>query len=124
MPQWMRQIGETTIYVGENKIVEFGQPINRYEETLKVEIQSKLIDEDIITYHVLSNRLTIDGSLLTEQYVGYWKFTMTATEVKLDQAYTYEKIFYFRVTKKLTDELVDPTDPVDPVNPVEDNRQG
>ena len=46
---------------------------------------------------------------------------MTTTEAKLDQAYTYEKIFYIRIIKQLTEK---PVDPVDTQKPDKDERQG
>ena len=61
----------------------------------------------------------IDGESLTQDFIGYWKYTITATEVKFETTFVYEKVFYLIVI-----ELPEEPDVIDPIAPIEDAATG
>ena len=36
MPLWMKELEDEIIYVGRRAIIELGEPVNRYNEPVKV----------------------------------------------------------------------------------------
>ena len=119
MPSWMRLIQDRTIYATRDFIWDFGEPVNRYDERLNVTLSTETLTSQISYYDAFSNRLFIDGESLTEDFIGYWKYTITATEVKFETTFVYEKVFYLIVI-----ELPEEPDVIDPVVPIEDAATG
>lgn len=112
IPQWMAEIKDQVIFIGEKKRFDLGEAVNQYQEEIEVIVDLGVKKTAYFVYYTKeTNSMEINGSKLTFADLGYWKIIVSATETKFDETYVYEKVFYIRVMEMPEDDSPVPVGP-------------